>query len=141
MNDLLLDATRLMEPQFQEHAIQLISGTEPQDLIIFADAQLISQVLVNLLKNAVEALAGQADGQIEVRAFQDNYGSARITVTDNGPGIVSEALDQIFVPLYTTKKGGSGIGLSLSRQIMRLHNGGLTVTSQPGQQTVFSIIF
>jgi signal transduction histidine kinase len=141
VDDLLSDTTKLMQSEFKNRTVKLSHETIPKDLTIIADSQLSSQVLVNLVKNAIEAIGEQAGGEVHIRAFQDNYGHARITVTDNGPGIVPEALDQIFVPLYTTKKGGSGIGLSLSRQIMRLHHGGLTVSSDPGRETVFAMIF
>jgi len=78
---------------------------------------------------------------VQLHAVQDSYGRVKISVTDNGPGIVPEALDQVFVPFYTTKKGGSGIGLSLSRQIMRMHHGQLTVSSTPDCETTFTLLF
>ena len=64
-----------------------------------------------------------------------------VEVADNGPGIVEEALDKLFIPFFTTKQNGSGIGLSLCRQIMRLHRGSISVRSQPGERTVFSLRF
>jgi two-component system, NtrC family, nitrogen regulation sensor histidine kinase NtrY len=141
IKDIMQDTMKLLQPQLEARDIQVSWQTEPEDLVLVADVQLIGQVLMNLVLNAMEALVGRTGGVVAVRAFQDGSGRVRITVTDNGPGIVPEALDQIFVPFYTTKKGGSGIGLSLSRQIMRLHHGGLTVTSEPDRQTVFSMIF
>jgi two-component system nitrogen regulation sensor histidine kinase NtrY len=141
VKDIMQDTMKLLQPQLEARDIQVSWQTEPEDLVLVADVQLIGQVLMNLVLNAMEALVGRTGGVVAVRAFQDGSGRVRITVTDNGPGIVPEALDQIFVPFYTTKKGGSGIGLSLSRQIMRLHHGGLTVTSEPDKQTVFSMVF
>ena len=104
------------------------------------DEEMIEQVLINLIKNSIEALGHQSDGKIEVNArYADN--SIVIEVCDNGPGIIKEALERIFVPFFTTKKTGSGIGLSLSRQIMQMHNGNLTVKSEPGVRTVFTLKF
>ncbi|MDQ3290445.1 MAG: ATP-binding protein, partial [Bacteroidota bacterium] len=114
-----------------------------EDIEISADSELISQVLINLIKNAMEACVGCENPQVEVYAYYDpmENNRVRIDVKDNGPGIPDEIIDKIFIPFYTTKKEGSGIGLSLSRQIMRLHRGTLRVSSLPGKQTVFSLLF
>lgn len=140
-NSLLTDTVTLLQPQVTAGHITLTCSVEPPDLTLYADAQLIGQVLMNLSLNAIEALAGRFNGKVSLRGVQDGYGRVRISVTDNGPGIVPEALDQVFVPFYTTKKGGSGIGLSLSRQIMRMHNGQLAVSSDPDHETTFTLLF
>jgi signal transduction histidine kinase len=98
-------------------------------------------VLINLLKNAFEALRETLEAKVELRSGYDTYNQIIIQVEDNGPGIIMEALDKIFIPFYTTKKGGSGIGLSWSRQIMLLHKGSLTVQSKPNVRTVFTLRF
>jgi signal transduction histidine kinase len=88
----------------------------------------------------VEALAGLENGKIELNG-KYSESAVVIEVKDNGPGIIKEAMDRIFVPFFTTKKTGSGIGLSLSRQIMQMHNGSLSVESEPDNKTVFTIRF
>ena len=101
---------------------------------------MIEQVLINLLKNAAEAVVQSKDPHIElIGRYDGNH--IKIEVIDNGPGIIPEAISRIFVPFYTTKKSGSGIGLSLSRQIMQLHHGTLTVESEPDVKTVFTMRF
>lgn len=110
------------------------------DMRLFADRTLLEQVLINLIKNAMEATRSAEEPEVRVEAFRER-GKPVIAVSDNGQGIVPEALDRIFVPFYTTKPGGSGIGLSLSRQIMNRHKGTITVSSEPGKGSVFSIRF
>jgi two-component system, NtrC family, nitrogen regulation sensor histidine kinase NtrY len=111
------------------------------DLQIYADQNLISQVLINLLKNALEANEDNPDGKIMILADVDSNLHPRISVIDNGPGISEENLDKIFIPFYTTRQKGSGIGLSISKQIMKIHGGNLKVRSVPGKETVFSMSF
>jgi nitrogen fixation/metabolism regulation signal transduction histidine kinase len=112
----------------------------PADLEIFADEKQIAQVLINLLKNAQETLKNQENGKILIKAEINKNGRPQIAVTDNGLGIPNDLLDKIFVPFFSTKENGSGIGLSLSRQIMQMHGGLLKVKSLP-QKTIFSIVF
>lgn len=111
------------------------------DLEIFADQNLISQVLINLLKNALEANEGNYSGMIKIVVGEGNKYHPEICVIDNGPGISEENFDEIFVPFFTTRKNGSGIGLSISRQIMKVHGGNLKVRSVPGSETVFCLSF
>jgi two-component system, NtrC family, nitrogen regulation sensor histidine kinase NtrY len=111
------------------------------DLEIFADQNLISQVLINLLKNALEANENNSKGKINIIASENSGSHPEICVIDNGPGISEENLDEIFVPFFTTRQNGSGIGLSVSRQIMRAHGGNLKVRSLPFNETVFCLSF
>jgi len=111
------------------------------DLEIFADQNLISQVLINLVKNALEAIENIPEGKIMISAGISSDLHPEICVSDNGPGIPPENLDEIFVPFFTTRQNGSGIGLSLSRQIMRVHGGNLRVLSVPGKETRFCLTF
>jgi two-component system nitrogen regulation sensor histidine kinase NtrY len=141
VSDLLHNTVQLVMPDIASRHILLQCSIEPESLELIADRQLVEQVLLNLLGNAVDALADQPNAAITMMAFGTADGRVAISVTDNGPGIVPDALEQIFVPFYTTKKGGSGIGLSLSRQIMRLHRGTLTVRSAPDAQTTFTLLF
>ena len=98
-------------------------------------------MLINLVKNAIEALHEKADATIKLQAYLDDRSRARILVCDNGQGLTEEAMQKIFIPFYTTKKTGSGIGLSLSRQIMRLHQGNISVNSKLGEGTFFTLSF
>jgi two-component system nitrogen regulation sensor histidine kinase NtrY len=106
---------------------------------ITADSGQIEQVLINLVNNAADALAHQPGARLSIRAEVIN-GKTQVQVIDNGPGIDKDQLDKIFVPFFTTKSTGTGIGLSLSRQIMRMHHGTISVTSAPGH-TTFSLEF
>jgi len=110
----------------------------PVDLMINADEKMIEQVLINLLKNAIEAGQNQKDFRIRLCASED-IGNTLVEVSDNGPGIAPEVLENIFVPFYTTKKDGSGIGLSLSRQIIRKLGGKMEVISKEGEGATFMI--
>lgn len=117
-----------------------VSLTSP-DLEIFADQNLISQILINLLKNALEANENNNDGKIRIVASEGTNNHPEICVIDNGPGIPEENIDEIFVPFFTTRQNGSGIGLSISKQIMRVHGGNLKVRSIPDKETVFCLSF
>jgi two-component system nitrogen regulation sensor histidine kinase NtrY len=121
--------------------VKLAVAISPPDMELFADENLISQVLINLTKNALQANEKNPDAKIQITIGINSEHRPEIRVTDNGPGIPDEILEQIFVPFFTTRENGSGIGLSLSRQIMRLHGGSLQVRSVPGKETVFSMIF
>jgi two-component system nitrogen regulation sensor histidine kinase NtrY len=140
VNSLLENVVQLMKPELRKTTIAFSCTPTSENLTIHADAELIEQVIINLMKNALEALAETPDPKLELSAHYDEE-SVRIEIADNGPGIIPEAIEQIFVPFYTTKRTGSGIGLSLSRQIMQMHNGSLTVTSTPDVRTVFTLRF
>jgi two-component system nitrogen regulation sensor histidine kinase NtrY len=153
--------TRLPQPKFQEFSVQeafsrlhqlneekmrqvnirFSSSVIPHTLKLTADPEMIEQVLLNLLKNAIEALENKADARIDLKGFIDDRGRVVIQVSDNGPGISQDIQEKIFIPFFTTRKEGSGIGLSLSRQIVRLHKGNLTVSSDPDQGSTFTIRF
>jgi nitrogen fixation/metabolism regulation signal transduction histidine kinase len=135
----------LMGQECMKHNIALTINLNPESLIVTADAELIQQVLINLIKNSIQALQAQGKNnpqkQITLIAQQDNNCRPIISVRDNGPGIAKEAMERIFIPFYTTKKQGSGIGLSLSRQIMRQHKGTIVVRSSAEEGTEFSLKF
>jgi two-component system nitrogen regulation sensor histidine kinase NtrY len=122
-------------------SINLFVSIKDPDLEIFADQNLISQVLINLLKNALEANENNPEGKIKILAGVDSNQHPEICVIDNGPGISESSLEEIFVPFFTTKQKGSGIGLSISRQIMKVHGGNLKARSIPGQETIFCLSF
>lgn len=111
----------------------------PPDATLWADRTLVEQMLINLIKNALEA--DEQGRGVEVDLTRDEDGTVRISVTDHGCGILPEVQERIFVPFFTTKPGGSGIGLSLCKQIMSLHGGTIRVTSKPNEGSVFTLVF
>jgi nitrogen fixation/metabolism regulation signal transduction histidine kinase len=131
----------LLQHQLESQEITLIQELNPPDLILFADQHQIEQVLINLLQNAIQALEDALTKQIVLSAFIDESGKIILEVTDTGKGIEEEALSKIFIPFFTTKSKGSGIGLSLSKQIMRRHKGNIQVRSQIGEGSTFKLIF
>ncbi|HLT81857.1 MAG TPA: ATP-binding protein [Cyclobacteriaceae bacterium] len=140
LKDLIEKVAQFMKPEIRRRNIDFVYSCASEYLTIQADDDMMEQVLINLMKNGIEAVADTPNPRIELAGLYDETG-VRIEVSDNGPGIIREALESIFVPFYTTKRSGSGIGLSLSRQIMQLHNGTLMVESEPGVRTVFTLRF
>jgi nitrogen fixation/metabolism regulation signal transduction histidine kinase len=121
---------------------RITSSVIPDDLTLMADDKLLAQVFFNVVKNSIEAFGKPGKGdKISINAVKNPDGRIVLTVQDNGPGMDSETVEKIFVPFFTTKESGSGIGLSLSRQIMRIHNGNITCDSTPGRGTTISMIF
>jgi len=135
--DALRHVARLMEGSMP--GVTLSVDVVPETLKVFADRQLLDQVLINVVKNAGEAVADQEDRRIRLSACLD-LSRVIISIEDNGPGIPEAELDQIFIPFFTTKRDGSGVGLSLSRQIMSAHNGEIAVDTGPGGST-FRLVF
>jgi two-component system, NtrC family, nitrogen regulation sensor histidine kinase NtrY len=138
---LLEELTMLHRKELMEKSIQLKISVYPEDLTISADKNMIEQVIINLIKNAIQAFEDQENKLIELKASLNEKSRPVIAVKDNGSGIDPEAMEKIFIPFFTTKKTGSGIGLSLSRQIMRQHQGTLTVKSNVGKGTEFFMRF
>lgn len=131
----------LYRGEVAEKGIELSVRVEPETLEVTADPQLIEFVLINLVKNAIQAMEGMPNARLELIGELDKSQRVSIHVVDNGKGIIPEAMDKIFVPFFSTKQGGSGIGLSLSRQIMLQHRGILRVESEPGVKTAFTLRF
>ncbi|MDA3814544.1 MAG: ATP-binding protein [Candidatus Cloacimonetes bacterium] len=131
----------LMEKDLKMNGIECVIDISSASLELTADEELIEQVLINIVKNAMHALSNAKDAKIIMRAFLDKRGKIAVQVIDNGPGILEEVIDKIFVPFFTTKPDGSGIGLSLSKQIMRMHGGTLTAQSEPNVKTNFTLRF
>ncbi|NOQ24710.1 MAG: ATP-binding protein [Bacteroidales bacterium] len=129
----------LLKNDLEQKSIVFNYKCYPKNLIVNADEKLIEQVLINLIKNASEALLSFDKPTINIDTELINE-RVLIKVSDNGKGISPEVLDNIFIPFFTTKEKGSGIGLSLSRQIMHLHGGNISVKSEPGK-TVFTLHF
>ncbi|MBS1682620.1 MAG: GHKL domain-containing protein [Bacteroidetes bacterium] len=137
---LLEELIMLHKKEITDQAISIESNIQSDELLLMADKTMIEQVLINLIKNAIQAFDNQQERKIILSAYT-NDGHVTISVKDNGNGIDPDALEKIFIPFFTTKKTGSGIGLSLSRQIMRQHGGQISAKSMPGEGTEFILRF
>jgi len=140
ISKLFEELAQLYETILNQNKIKFISEIYPDNLQIFADKEQVMQVLINLIKNSVEALENTADKQIILTAKLNTNNKVVISISDNGYGINNEDLPEIFIPFFTTKKNGSGIGLSLSKQIMNLHKGEIQFV-QKEKQTEFTLTF
>ncbi|MEM7109876.1 MAG: ATP-binding protein [Bacteroidota bacterium] len=139
VKELLDEQVQLLKPELLKSDIELTSLCYPSNLSIDMDAHLVEQVLINIITNSKHALKDVEKGKIELKAYHDGYDI--IEIKDNGIGIGSKELKEIFVPFFSTKKEGSGIGLSLSKQIMHLHSGNVKVDSKLGVGTTFKLFF
>lgn len=128
----------LFSDEFEKHSIKFNTHVKPEKLMLSADQELIEQVLINLVKNSLEAITN-GEGSINLNAKLGSNNAVIIQVIDNGTGIAPEYLENVFTPSFTTKKGGMGIGLSLSKQIMQLHQGTITIDSRSGY-TCFELL-
>jgi len=139
VSELLHEVIQLLQADLTTAGVVWKLSVKPENLSFKVDAGQIQQVLINLIKNASESFSNQTNRVISLNAFQ-NDNLTLIEVEDNGDGIEPEAIENIFIPFYTTKKTGSGIGLSLSRQILQQHNGQLNVDSVVGKGTIFTLV-
>jgi signal transduction histidine kinase len=120
----------------------ITSSVTPDDITVVADDKLLALVFVNIVKNSIEAFGEyKEDDFISMNASRNQDGRVILTIKDNGPGMDADTLEKIFVPFFTTKESGSGIGLSLSRQIIRIHNGSIICDSTLGEGTTFTMLF
>ncbi len=141
IQDLCDNVEQLLLPKINERKIQFECRIVPPTLTLTADPDLIEQVLINLVINSIHAVQEALNPKILLLATAEGANHINISVSDNGYGIKPDNLEQIFVPFFTSKKEGSGIGLSLSREIMRLHKGNITVKSKPNIETRFTLHF
>ncbi|MCB0634669.1 MAG: GHKL domain-containing protein, partial [Lewinella sp.] len=132
---------QLMAPTLEQKKIEWELILKDPELKLEADVNLLEQVLINLLVNAMEAVKGQMNARIVLSAFRSAQGRVIIKVADNGPGIPEELWEKIFIPFFSSRKNGSGIGLSLCKQIMLLHKGNIQVQSVMGEGTAFLLYF
>ncbi len=139
--EMVMRVHSLLKPELDKRGIVFKFEVPEKPILLKADAELIEQVLINLVKNAIEVLAECEKPAIEVHTYLNNDARPVLMVKDNGPGIDSEYVDKIFIPFFTTKKKGSGIGLSLSRQIMRLHRGSINFYTAAEEGTTFWLTF
>jgi nitrogen fixation/metabolism regulation signal transduction histidine kinase len=127
----------LMKNKLEEENIEIKVTKKSMLDEIIGDEKLLTQVMINILNNATDALKSTVNKKIRIHISDGQSGRLKMSISDNGAGIPPEEIDKIFIPFYTTKEKGSGIGLSLSRKIMRLHKGSISVHSEPGRQTTF----
>ena len=143
VKDFIGRMVELARHQYPDADISFQTSVTPDDLILYADENLIAQVVTNLLKNAVQAIGSRTDGlekgRIGIRAYCNEAETLFIEISNNGPAIPPDIAEHIFIPFFTTKEKGSGIGLSISRQIMRLSGGSLIL--RPGRETTFVMQF
>lgn len=131
----------LMKSRFDEEKIKLDINIKITKEELMGDEKLLTQVIINLLNNAKDALKNVARKKITIDVSETPAGRLKMSISDNGKGIPAEEMEKIFIPFYTTKESGSGIGLSLSRKIMRLHKGTISAVSNPGELTTFVLNF
>jgi nitrogen fixation/metabolism regulation signal transduction histidine kinase len=132
---------RLLAEELTGRDIALVCQVEPESLEVSADPDLLDQALINLVRNAMDALRDTPNGKITLSAFQDTGGRPVIAVADNGPGIAPDQREKVFVPFYTTKRQGSGVGLTLVRQIATVHGAATGISETPGGGATISIRF
>ncbi len=132
---------RLLSEELKNRNITLDTSVLPETLEVSADPELLDQALINLVRNATEALRDEPEGRIALKAVQDGGGRVTISVADNGPGIPSEQREKVFIPFYTTKRQGSGVGLTLVRQIATLHGASVRISDTPGGGATISLCF
>jgi two-component system, NtrC family, nitrogen regulation sensor histidine kinase NtrY len=141
VRDLFENLQQLLQPTLVQKKIELEVVLKDTDLAIQADVNLIEQVLINLLVNAMEAMKDRPNARIVLTGYPVSGNKVILKIADNGMGMTPEVLDKIFVPFFSTKKSGSGIGLSLCKQIMMLHKGNIQAQSVEGEGSVFILQF
>ena len=134
-------AEQLLKTKMENLNIQCNCKVYPDDLKMTADPDLLDQVIINLLLNAMDAVKDKDSAEVTLIAYNNQSNRTTIEVSDNGTGIKPDIIDKIFMPFFTSKREGSGIGLSLSRQIMHLHKGSISVKSNLDKGTVFTLVF
>jgi two-component system, NtrC family, nitrogen regulation sensor histidine kinase NtrY len=141
VRDMFENLNQLMQPTLEQKKIELDVILKDPAVTLDADINLLEQVLINLLVNAIEAVKDTPDPHIILTASTTAAGKTVIKVSDNGSGMSAEILDKIFIPFFSTRKNGSGIGLSLCKQIMLLHKGNIRVQSKEGEGSSFALVF
>lgn len=140
LSDIIHNVERLMAATLADKSIAFSSRIEPVDMVVLADSELLEHALINLLHNAIDAVGKTSEPRVEISSRWLNERQVAISVTDNGCGIAVGSIDQMFVPFFSTKPAGSGIGLSLARQIALAHGGGIDVECRQSGGSVFTLI-
>jgi signal transduction histidine kinase len=138
LESMFINIGRLVKEELESARIHLFLVVNPPGLSLEADEKLLEQVMINLINNSRHALEEAANPEIQLSA-KIEHDMVIIEVKDNGSGIPEDRIGNIFIPFFTTRAEGSGIGLSLSRQIMRLHGGSISAKSRPGEETIFTL--
>ena len=138
LNEIVRELVDFYEPQAAAHGVQLGVALADRPLVRPVDRMVLKEALLNLLINAQQAMDG--GGRIDVHVAEAPGGAARIDIDDTGPGVPEEIRERIFLPYFSTKKGGSGLGLATARQIVRQHGGTLTVEPRPTGGSRFSLV-
>lgn len=141
VRDVFENLLQLMQPTLEQKNIEIETILKDPDLSLEADINLLEQVLINLVVNAIEAVKEKDHPRIMLSAYLNSNRKPIIRVADNGSGMPAEIMEKIFIPFFSTKKSGSGIGLSLCKQIMMLHKGNIQVQSRDGDGTAFLLQF
>jgi two-component system, NtrC family, nitrogen regulation sensor histidine kinase NtrY len=141
VRDLFENLNHLMQPTLEQKNIELEIILKNPDITLEVDINLIEQVLINLVVNAIEAVKEKSLARIALLAYESSDHKTVIKVADNGSGMNEEVMDKIFIPFFSTRKTGSGIGLSLCKQIMMLHKGNIQVQSREGEGSSFMLVF
>ncbi len=139
--DLFDTVTSLAAAEWNDPRVSLLASVEPSGLYVYADRDLLEPVLLNLLRNAWQATRGTADPVVELRGRLNRRGNTVIEIDDNGHGVPAEIATKIFVPFFTTREGGSGVGLALARQVMIAHGGFIRLGQKKAAGTVFTLTF
>ena len=140
IHDLLQRVKILISEEFAGSGAAFSLEVTPRDAVILADEKLVEQALINLIRNALQATMDVKQPVIKLRGFREGN-QICLEVIDNGKGIPEDIIDHIFTPFFTTRKNGSGIGLSMVRQVMQMHKGSISVSSEEGKQTSFTMVF
>ena len=141
VNELFQSISVLFGKRIKKESITFSWNLENRDMLLYADRNLVEQALINLMNNAIEALSSSRIKTIHLDARPIPGRQCQISIIDSGQGIPEEDLEKVFIPFYTSKQDGSGIGLSLVRNIMRMHKGIIQVFSDPGRKTIFRMLF
>lgn len=141
LDGLFADVIKLSTVNWDQKGLSLITNIEPSQLDLFADRDMVEQILINILQNSEYALEEVANGRVSLMARLNKRGHVTIEVSDNGPGIPEDIVRKIFVPFFTTKREGSGVGLALSRQVMIAHGGTISVSSNDQGGARFTLVF
>lgn len=139
--DLFETVTSLAQAEWDEPGVALVSSVEPSGLYVYADRDLLEPVLLNLLRNAWQATKDTDEARVELRGRLNRRGNTVIEIEDNGHGVPDEIATKIFVPFFTTREGGSGVGLALARQVMIAHGGFIRLGQKNGAGTTFTLTF
>jgi len=141
LDDLFADVVKLATVTWDEKSLALVTHIEPSELDLTADREMVEQILINILQNSEQALVDLPDKQVSLTAHLNKRGHVTIEIEDNGPGIPEDITKKIFVPFFTTKREGSGVGLALSRQVMIAHGGSISVSPSDQDGARFTLIF